>query len=95
MTDQLNTIVNCVIYKGNKKPDSYLYIEKADDFSRLPDILISLLGELELVMCLELSAQRKLVQADVVEVMEQLQTQGYYLQMPPNQQRPEIISDLL
>ncbi|MCK5647877.1 MAG: YcgL domain-containing protein, partial [Gammaproteobacteria bacterium] len=43
-----------VIYKSSKKQDSYLYIEQEDDFSRLPEILISALGKLDLVMTLDL-----------------------------------------
>ena len=74
--------MNCAIYKGSKKYDSYLYIEKEDDFSRVPDALISMLGKLEFVMALELSAERQLAQADVNAVMEKLKSEGFYLQMP-------------
>ena len=74
--------MNCVIYKGSKKYDSYLYIEKEDDFSRVPDALMSMLGTLEFVMALELSPERKLAQADVEAVMAKLKDEGFYLQMP-------------
>ncbi len=75
--------MQCVIYKGSKKIDHYLYVEKADDFSRVPEALLALLGSLELVIGLELSNERQLAQADVNEVMLQLREQGYYFQMPP------------
>ena len=74
--------MNCAIYKGSKKYDSYLYIEKEDDFSRVPEALLKMLGELEFVMALELSAERKLAQADVNAVMAKLEDEGFYLQMP-------------
>jgi len=79
--------VNCAIYKGSKKDAHYLYIEREDDFARVPDNLLEILGELSLVMSLELSAERKLMQADVRQVMQALSEQGYYFQIPP---RPEI-----
>ncbi|MBT8140429.1 MAG: YcgL domain-containing protein [Gammaproteobacteria bacterium] len=51
----------------------------------LPDTLLVTLGPLTEVMALQLGPSRKLVAADVVEVMRQLREQGYYLQMPPAQ----------
>lgn len=77
------TIIRCVIYKGTKKPDSYLYVEQADEFSRVPAELLDMFGPLEQVMSLELNERKKLARADVREVMFQLQQQGYYLQLPP------------
>lgn len=75
--------MRCAIYKSNRKTNTYLYIEKENDFSRVPSALMTLLGRLELVMTLDLSPQRKLAQADPAEVCDQLKTQGYYLQLPP------------
>lgn len=75
--------MQCVVYKGSKKVDHYLYVEKEDDFSRVPQALLDLLGQLELVIGLDLSPERQLAQADVKDVMQQLSDQGYYFQMPP------------
>ena len=75
--------MQCVVYKGNKKLDHYLYVEKEDDFSRVPQTLLDMLGELELVISLELSPERQLAQADVNDVMQQLKDEGFYFQMPP------------
>lgn len=75
--------MHCAIYKGNKRPDDYLYVEKEDDFSRVPQSLLDIMGELSLVISLELSADRQLAQADVTKVMQLLSEQGYYLQIPP------------
>ncbi len=87
--------MNCVIYKGHKKADCYLYLKQAaeaeeeEDFSCLPETLLALLGNLEFVMTLELSSTRKLAQADVDEVIAAIHENGYYLQSPP---RPEMIN---
>lgn len=75
--------IPCAIYRSAKKVDSYLYVERENDFARVPHALLDMLGSLTFVMSLELHAQRKLAQVDVMQVMERLQQQGYYLQMPP------------
>jgi len=75
------------IYKSSKKNDSYLYIEQEGEFSRVPEILLTALGKLELVMTLELSAERKLVRADVQQVMNALEQEGFYLQMPDESEK--------
>ncbi len=73
----------CFIYKSHKKTDAYLYVVQKDEFSQVPEALMNMLGNLELVMELELDEQRTLAQADAAQVRQQLQQQGFYLQLPP------------
>ena len=75
--------MHCAIYKGPKKTDHYLYVEHEDDFSRVPEALLNMLGKLELVMTLELGPKRTLAQVDIHQVRASLKEQGYYFQMPP------------
>ena len=75
--------MNCAIYKSLKKTDTYLYVEGEAGLERVPDALMAALGRLEFVMNLELSPGRRLAQADVQRVREQLASDGYYLQLPP------------
>lgn len=75
--------MKCVVYKGCRKADTYLYIEREDDFSRVPKALLDMLGRVERVMELELVPGRVLAQADPEQVRRLLREQGYYLQMPP------------
>lgn len=82
--------MHCAIYKGPKKIDHYLYVENKDDFSRVPEALLKLLGKLELVMALELGPERCLAQADVKQVCRALREQGYYFQMPPKFIEPPV-----
>ena len=35
----------CAIYKSKKKPGSYLYIAKREDFSQVPEVLLSHFGK--------------------------------------------------
>lgn len=75
--------MQCFVYKSNKKSDTYIYVERKGDFSKIPEKLMKMLGALEFVMNLELSAQRKLANADPKDVMQMLSDEGYYLQLPP------------
>ena len=76
--------MQCAVYKGRKKRDTYLFVEHVDDFTRVPSTLLDMLGELELVMTLDLSDRRRLAQIDPQQVEQLLQTQGYFLQLPPS-----------
>lgn len=75
--------MQAVIYKGPGRPDSYLYVERSDDFSRVPETLLAMFGPLEYVMTLELRPGLKLARVSVDVVMGKLEEQGYYLQLPP------------
>ena len=75
---------NCWIYKSDKREEMYLYVDSADDFSRVPDSLLAVMGNLELVMSLRLHSGRKLARADVEKVISELRYKGFYLQMPPS-----------
>jgi uncharacterized protein len=74
--------MQCVVYKSLRQFDYYLFVRREDALSRVPEGLKQLLGTLEKVVDLELDSTRTLAQADVVEVMQQIAVQGYYLQMP-------------
>ncbi|NNG13813.1 MAG: hypothetical protein HKM22_01485 [Gammaproteobacteria bacterium] len=82
--------MHCAIYRGSLKPESFLYIEFLDDFTRVPEALIKMFGELELLMELDLGSRSKLANADIDEVKRLLVEQGYYLQMPPDVNVPRI-----
>jgi len=79
-----------VIYKGAGKPGAYLYVKTKDDFSEVPEALLAMLGELELVMHLDLASRDKLGYADIAEVSRLLGGQGYFLQMPPGEGYPDL-----
>ena len=72
----------CAIYKSLKKDNTYLYVNKKDDFSDVPEVLMSTFGKPQFVMVIKLEG-RKLALADVEKVKEALKTVGFYLQVPP------------
>jgi len=75
--------MQCFIYKSLRKEYLYLYIDKKDDFSKIPEALFKTFGALEFVMDLELTPERKLAKEDVEKVIESLNQKGFFVQMPP------------
>lgn len=63
--------------------EMYLYVEKARGLQDVPDALMEQFGEPASVMILQLTAQSKLARADVAAVLSNIESQGFYLQLPP------------
>ena len=55
----------CVIYRSTSRDQTYLYVEKKDDFSRVPEELMKSFGRPQLAMLLPLDGRKKLVNADL------------------------------
>ncbi|MDB1124503.1 YcgL domain-containing protein [Vibrio algarum] len=72
----------CSIYKSKKKEGAYLYIPNKDDFSQVPTELMEMFGVPHFVMVIKLEG-RKLAQVDVNKVVESMQEDGFFLQLPP------------
>lgn len=76
------------IYRSEKKANCYLYLNApAADFE-LPAPVIRVVGELVLVMELDLTADTKLALVDSEEVLASMNEQGFYIQMPSNVPHP-------
>jgi hypothetical protein len=79
------------IYKSQKKEELYLYLSEKDDFSNVPQSLYDSMGkEPVFVMELELSPEKPLARENVETVIENLQSQGFHVQMPP---KPEKLGE--
>lgn len=83
--------MHCDIYKSSKKDEMYLYIarpdpadESQDIFANIPEVLLQAFGRTTFVMHLQLSETRKLARVPILSVLEALENQGYYVQMPPD-----------
>ena len=75
--------MKCVVYKGTRKSDAYLFVKSDSDICQVPSDLLKALGTLEKVMNLELSLDQTLARADPDTVRQQLRDKGFYLQLPP------------
>jgi uncharacterized protein YcgL (UPF0745 family) len=76
-------VMHCYIYKSLKKDELYLYLPKKDDYSQVPESLLKSLGQIEFVMELKLTAERKLARVDPNKVLAELCNKGFFIQMPP------------
>jgi uncharacterized protein YcgL (UPF0745 family) len=75
--------VKCVVYRSEKKAETYLYLAAGMKLEDLPEELTSVFGEAAPVMMLQLTPERKLSRVDVNRVLEALSSEGYFLQLPP------------
>ena len=73
----------CTIYRSAKQEGMYLYVDKSEDLSRVPESLLQRFGKPQHAMTLVLHPERKLARADINKVLAALEEQGFYLQMPP------------
>ncbi|WP_077340649.1 YcgL domain-containing protein [Pseudocolwellia agarivorans] len=73
----------CSVYKSPKKKQTYLFINKRNDFSDVPEGLMSVFGTPVLVTVMNLAGKSKLALSDIDTVKENLKEKGYYLQLPP------------
>lgn len=77
------TKVLCDVYKSRKMDEAYLYVSRKDGLSRVPEALLATFGKPELALTLMLSAEKKLARAEAARVLEKMNEQGFYLQVPP------------
>lgn len=62
-----------------------MYITKLDDFSEIPEALMTEFGTPIYVLELALTPERKLAQVDTEKVLSSLKAKGYFLQLPPTE----------
>ena len=74
------------VYKSQRRADTYVYLAARDDFERLPAALRERLGGLQFVLDVALTPERKLAREDIHQVLENIEKQGYHLQMPPTEE---------
>ncbi len=71
----------CHIYRSNRKLDTYLYLSAKDDFSLVPEELMTVFGEPEFSFSFNLTSDRKLAKENTINVLKNLEEQGYHLQL--------------
>ena len=86
-TDELTiTEMECAVFKSLKKDETYVFIQTTTSLSDLPDELMKILGQTEMVMTLSLTPEKKMARGTATEVMLSIEKQGFHLQMPENPQ---------
>jgi uncharacterized protein YcgL (UPF0745 family) len=76
----------CAVYKSRKKADTYLYINKRDDFSEVPKMLLETFGLPKFVMLVPLHKPRKIANISIEKLTKNLKEKGFYLQIPPTEE---------
>lgn len=73
----------CDVYKTRKKDEMYLYVSRSAGMGKVPAELLDLFGKPELAMTMILTPEKKLARADIAKVLGDLESKGFYLQLPP------------
>lgn len=73
----------CSIYKSPRKNEMYLYVDKREALGRVPEALLAVFGAPQHTFDLVLSPERQLAREDINVVLENIEKQGFHLQMPP------------
>jgi uncharacterized protein YcgL (UPF0745 family) len=83
---------SCLVYRSSKKPETYLFLPVGGAYDDLPEELRSMFGEPLPVMKLELETDTRLAQAEAPRVIEALEMEGYFLQLPPDTPVEELLN---
>jgi uncharacterized protein YcgL (UPF0745 family) len=73
----------CSVYKSLKKSEMYLYVDRSTKLTELPDALRSLFGTPQHVLDMILTPEKKLARTEASRVLEDIESNGFYLQLPP------------
>lgn len=76
--------MKCRILRCSRQDEMYIYLRDDLSLDDIPEALRRRAGRLDEVMQLELNPERKLARVDVLEVMRRLDSDGLFLQMPPD-----------
>jgi len=71
------------VYKSRRRADTYVFLAERDGFARLPVALVQGLGQLDFVLEVVLTPERRLARADAAVVRANLAAQGFHVQFPP------------
>ena len=71
------------VFKTTRRPGTFLFLPKDLTPEHWPEGLAAIFSEPQKVLTLTLTADQPLAVQKAVDVMTSLQTQGYFLQMPP------------
>jgi uncharacterized protein YcgL (UPF0745 family) len=73
----------CHIYRSSKKEELYLFLANEDDFDCVPPEVMQGFGRPQKAMVLELSPDSKMARSKPAEVLANLKSRGFHLQLPP------------
>lgn len=81
--DKMSKAKLCAIYRSTRKDGMFLYVAKRDQFDAVPEVLMQQFGKPQFVMLFNLVGEKPLKRAKNEDVLQAIEQQGFYLQMPP------------
>lgn len=79
------------VYKSTRQNEMYLYVIKAKCLTDVPLELLEQFGEPELVLDFLLTPDRQLARVQCHRVLEEIARQGFYLQLPPQDNQDPML----
>lgn len=73
---------------GGRVDEMYLYADRARGLEAVPEALLRRFGGIREVMTILLTDDRTLARVRAAEVLDAIEAQGFYLQVPPPPERP-------
>lgn len=73
----------CDVYKSSREQGLYLFVLREKGLDDVPETLLQKFGKPALVTSFILTAERRLARCSGEQVIEAIDKQGFYLQMPP------------
>lgn len=75
--------MQCTVYKSSKKADLFLFVPSETAPDTLDTTILAPFGLLQMVMTLDLSADRRLALSDTATIRRHIDALGFHVQMPP------------
>ncbi|MFO8045344.1 MAG: YcgL domain-containing protein [Halomonas sp.] len=82
----------CEVFKSPRMEEMYLYVDKREGLTRVPEPLLERFGKPQAAITLILSPDKRMGRAKAVDIMAAIREKGFYLQMPPAKE--EYLLDL-
>jgi hypothetical protein len=78
-------VIEVSVYRSHKKAQTYVYLPADQDYADLPEAFVEQFGEASAFLTFVLHAEKTLAQVDAGQVMAAIKSQGFFLQLPPQQ----------
>lgn len=73
----------CQVFRSKRHDGMYLFVDKKEGLARVPETLLAEFGHPEPSIVFLLTPERKMTRTEATSVLESIEQQGFYLQMPP------------
>jgi uncharacterized protein YcgL (UPF0745 family) len=72
-----------VVYRSPRVENLYLFVDREEGMVRVPEELLTRFGEPEEALSLVLTPERRLARVQARTVLDAIELNGFYLQLPP------------